>query len=93
MYYITVPKRFARLIDDKGYQSGYDEGYLEGFRDGTCESLNGILVSRFGTSIADLVEQPNRIDDLNVLGEILKASLSSENLEDFAKLLNEIVNG
>ncbi|MBE2200367.1 MAG: hypothetical protein IAE79_17260 [Anaerolinea sp.] len=88
MQYVSSIERIAVERGMKrGLQQGMQQGMQQGSVKSTQESVRAVLETRFGTVPADVVAALDKIDDMELLRELLKQAVTVASLSAFAELL------
>lgn len=82
MPYITNVERF-------GIEKGRQEGREEGRAEGQQEAMFRILEVRFADIPSKLIEQVRKIENLEILGELLTQAVTAQSLQAFEEVVNE----
>jgi len=90
MPYITNVERFGI---EKGRQEGREEGREEGRAEGQQEAIFRILEVRFADIPSKLVEQVRKIENWEILGELLTQAVTAQSLQAFEEVVNEYGDG
>ncbi|HAA31864.1 MAG TPA: hypothetical protein DCE56_34395 [Cyanobacteria bacterium UBA8553] len=77
---------------EKGREEGLQEGLQQGQIRKGQEDIIRILEFRFEDVSLELRELAKRIDDLEVLGELLLQAVATPSLEEFESVVNQLVS-
>ncbi len=83
---------YITSIERLGMERGREEGREEGRQQGQQEAILRILEVRFGDRSARLAEQVRKINDLELLGELLTQAVTAQSWQAFERVIDELTS-
>ena len=86
----TNQMRYVTSIERSAMEKGWQEGLLDGETSGLQSGILGVLRTRFGNYLDDIMFRLQRINDTETLLQLNTQAVTVDSLDTFAELLPEI---